>query len=172
MKGFEAASNHLACSVRECMTNPYASSQQTSLSTGSPQSLEGYALVEMARRMAALQAGPFDRDEFLHAVRTNWRIWTIIQANLIDPECDVPAPIRENLLSLSNFIDKRSAELLGKQDPAALTVLININRQIGAGLMGNPGEGVANAPAALQEQGPGSLPGGAEAPIGPTDTSA
>ena len=152
------------------MTNPYASSQQSALNTGTPQSVEGYALVEMARRMAALQAGPFDRDEFLHTVRTNWRIWTIIQANLVDPECDVPTPIRDNLVSLSNFIDKRSAELLSKQDPDALTVLININRQIGAGLMGNPGEGAPNAPAALQA--PASPAQDQPAPPGPTDTSA
>lgn len=125
------------------MSNPYAASQQTALNTGAPQNVEAYALIELARRMAAAQADPVDRDAVLHVVRTNWKLWTIIQASLVDPDCAVPTAIRENLLSLSNFVDRRSAELLSNPDAAALTTLININRQIGAGLLGNPGDGVA-----------------------------
>jgi len=124
------------------MSNPYAASQQTALNTGAPQNVEAYALIELARRMAVAQTEPSDREAVLHVVRTNWKLWTIIQASLVDPDCTVPTAIRENLLSLSNFVDRRSAELLSKPDAAALTTLININRQIGAGLLGNPGEGV------------------------------
>lgn len=126
------------------MSNPYAASQQTALNTGAPQNVEAYALIELARRMAAAQAEPVDRDAVLHVVRTNWKLWTIIQASLVDPDCAVPTAIRENLLSLSNFVDRRSAELLSNPDASALTTLININRQIGAGLLGNPGEGMAS----------------------------
>lgn len=79
--------------------------------------------------------------------RLNWRIWTIFQSELVDPECPVPKEIRENLLSLSNFIDKRSIDIISNPSPEKLGVLININRQIGAGLMGNPGTGSPeNAP--------------------------
>lgn len=122
------------------MTNPYAAGQKTALNAGAPQNVEAYALIEVARRMAAAQSEPFDRDALLHVVRTNWKLWTIIQASLVDPECTVPLAVRENLLSLSNFVDKRSAELIGAPSQEGLTALININRQIGAGLLGNPGE--------------------------------
>lgn len=100
-------------------------------------------MIEMARRLddaTKMEAGP-ERDATLRdIVRRNWRMWTILQAALVDPESTVPAEIRQNLLSLSNFIDKRSVECLGNTDPAKVAVLITINRQIGAGLMGNPSD--------------------------------
>lgn len=105
-------------------------------------------MIEMARRLdeaAKMDAGK-ERDETLRdLVRRNWRMWTILQASLVDPESTVPAEIRQNLLNLSNFIDKRSVECLSDINPDKVTVLININRQIGAGLMGNPSDDPAEA---------------------------
>ena len=122
------------------MANPYASQQRAALENAPPQAAEGYALAEMARRLDAVSKKPDDLVAIRDMVRLNWRIWTIFQAELVDPECKTPQAIRENLLSLSNFIDKRSAELISKPDAAKLSVLININRQIGAGLLGNPSD--------------------------------
>ncbi len=105
-------------------------------------------MIEMARRLdeaIKMDAGP-DREAALRdLVRRNWRMWTILQAALLDPECTVPMEIRQNLLSLSNFIDKRSVECLSDLQPEKLSVLININRQIGAGLMGNPSDDPAES---------------------------
>ena len=122
------------------MANPYASQQRAALENAPPQAAEGYALAEMARRLDAVSKKPDDLAAIREMVRLNWRIWTIFQAELVDPECQTPQAIRENLLSLSNFIDKRSAELISKPDASKLAVLININRQIGAGLLGNPSD--------------------------------
>jgi hypothetical protein len=47
----------------------------------------------------------------------------------------MPAEIRGNLLGLANFIDRRTAELLAKPDPGRVDALININVQIGEGLL-------------------------------------
>lgn len=122
------------------MSNPYASQQRAALENAPPQATEGYALIELARRLDTAAQTPENLAAIRDVVRLNWRIWTIFQAELVDPECQTPREIRENLLSLSNFIDKRSAELIAKPDAAKLTVLININRQIGAGLMGSPSD--------------------------------
>jgi flagellar protein FlaF len=122
------------------MSNPYASQQRAALENAPPQATEGYALIELARRLDAAAQNPEDLAAIRDLVRLNWRVWTIFQAELVDPECQTPQPIRENLLSLSNFIDKRSAELIAAPDAAKLPVLININRQIGAGLMGSPSD--------------------------------
>lgn len=122
------------------MNNPYAQQQRTALEHSSPQAAEGYALIEMARRLEDARQKPDDTENILTQTRLNWRIWTIIQSELVDPDCQVPQEIRENLINLSNFIDKRSTEVLSDPDPDKLQVLININRQIGAGLMGNPGD--------------------------------
>lgn len=121
-------------------------------------------MIEAARRMDTARVDPEDTDTVLTSVRLNWRIWTIIQAALVDPECPLPKQIRENLINLSNFIDKRSAQMIANPKAVEkMDVLININRQIGAGLLGNAGEnaGVAQ-PAEAQP---------AEAPEQPVTTS-
>jgi flagellar biosynthesis activator protein FlaF len=79
-----------------------------------------------------------DREEMLSAVRTNWRLWTIIQAELLDPQCTAPMDIRINVLSLAQFVDKHSVEILGKPSPKQLDVLISINRELAGGLFTTP----------------------------------
>lgn len=124
------------------MSNPYASQQRSQLENAAPQAAEGWALVETARRLESAKRNPDDSNAILAAVRVNWRIWTIIQSSLVDPECPLPQEVRENLLNLSRFIDRRSAELIASpKDVHKLDVLINIDRQIGAGLLGNPADG-------------------------------
>ncbi len=126
------------------MTNPYASQHRNALENAPAQAAEGWALVEMARRLDDARQKPDDIDNMLLQTRLNWRIWTIFQSELVDPDCQVPKEIRENLLSLSNFIDKRSADVIANPSVTKLAVLININRQIGAGLMGNAGDDQPN----------------------------
>jgi flagellar protein FlaF len=125
---------------RGTMSNPYASQQRAALENAPPQAAEGYALIELARRLDDAAKIPENLAAIREVVRLNWRVWTIFQAELVDPECQTPRPIRENLLNLSNFIDKRSAELIANPEAAKLPVLININRQIGAGLLGSPSD--------------------------------
>lgn len=122
------------------MSNPYASQQKSALESAPPQATEGYALIELARRLDDAAKTPEDVQKIREIVRLNWRVWTIFQAELVHPDCQTPNPIRENLINLSNFIDKRSAELIGTPEAAKLSVLVNINRQIGAGLLGNPSD--------------------------------
>lgn len=84
-----------------------------------------------------------DRDQLLAAARLNWRLWTILQSELLDPECPVPQPLRENLLSLAKFIDKRTVEFLAEPHGSKLDILISINREIAGGLYTTPGEAEA-----------------------------
>lgn len=122
------------------MSNPYASQQRAALENAPPQAAEGYALIELARRLDEAARHPDDLAGIQNVVRLNWRVWTIFQSELVDPDCQTPREIRENLLSLTNFIDRRSAELIGSPDADKLKVLVNINRQIGAGLLGSPSD--------------------------------
>ena len=108
-------------------------SYQTTPQAGNPARTEAWALLESARELSHTKNGPADR--FLAALRQNWRLWTIFQASLLDPACTMPSQIRGNLLGLANFIDKRTAELLAKPHAAGVEPLININVQIGEGLL-------------------------------------
>lgn len=118
------------------MKTGYAKQQTMALETASPEQTLAWGLTTTARKMAAVMAPGTPRETVLDAVRLNWRLWTIIQAEQADPDCQTPRSIREGLLNLSNFVDKRSVDLLAVPTPEKLEVLININRNIAAGLLG------------------------------------
>jgi flagellar protein FlaF len=50
----------------------------------------------------------------------------------------LPLELRVNLLRLSQFIDKRSFEVMGRPDPSRLKALIDLNRQVAEGLRVTP----------------------------------
>jgi flagellar biosynthesis activator protein FlaF len=102
----------------------------------------------------------------LKAVRLNWQLWTIIQSELLAPDCPVPMDIRQNVLSLANFIDKHTVGFIGKPVPSKLDVLISINRELAGGLYLVPEAGLGEPDTAVQQPSEGaSLPPS-------TDTSA
>lgn len=105
--------------------------------TLSGRELEASILSRSAMRLAAVRDDweAADRDERLdEALRYNQRLWTLFQAELTDPNNPLPIELKRNLLSLSAFIDKRTFEVLSDPDPRKLDILIEINRNIAAGL--------------------------------------
>lgn len=122
---------------------------------GNPARTEAWALLESARLMEGAKGTP---PALLDALRQNWRLWTIFQADLVGPDCALPKEVRANLIGLSNFIDRHTAKLLAKPDAAGIDVLVNINRQIGEGLL--EGQRAAAAKAAA-ERTPGQTGAGA-----------
>ena len=79
------------------------------------------------------------RSAKLHdCLKHNQRIWTIFQAELEKTENPLPIELKRDLLRLSVFIDKRTIETLAFPTPEKLTILININRNIAAGLRTRP----------------------------------
>ena len=140
--------------------NAAVSYNQSNKRGGSPRETEGRALLEAARRLTAVQEKPDDRDAFLENVRLNWRLWTIFQAELTEPESHVPLEIRQNMLNLCNFVDKRTVEILADPKPEMLTVLININRNIAAGLLADPAAAKADESGPATDQNPVTPQGG------------
>jgi flagellar biosynthesis activator protein FlaF len=118
------------------MKTGYAKQQTMAMEHASPEQTLAWGLTTTARKMQAVTVPDTPREQVLDAVRLNWRLWTIIQAEQADPDCQTPRSIREGLLNLSNFVDKRSVDLLASPTPEKLEVLININRNIAAGLLG------------------------------------
>jgi len=132
----------------------YQSSQKLG---SSARQTEAQALLETARMMDASINGE-DSDAYRAALRLNWRLWTIIQADVSSVENPLPDEIRQNILSLSVFIDKHTVNALAEPSGRKLRVLIEINRNIAAGLMMNVGEDAALADA--QPQPVAASPGG------------
>ena len=121
----------------------YSKQQATALGIQDPRQTEAYALVEIARRMdTARQNTESSRDDLVEAYQLNWRLWTIFQSELSNPENQLPNEIKINMLQLANFVDSHTLQQMKDPTLKGLDVLININRQVGAGLLGDQGIGL------------------------------
>ncbi|MEG3618348.1 flagellar biosynthesis regulator FlaF [Magnetovibrio sp. PR-2] len=119
-------------------------------SPGSPSHTEAWALTEAARRIAvglekmvtvdALEL-PAAKRELRDAIRLNWRLWTIFQAELTLDTNPVPFDMRQNMLTLCQFVDNHTIQCMSDLDPEKIKTLIDINRNIAQGLL----EGLSNA---------------------------
>lgn len=76
-----------------------------------------------------------DREQkLLEAIKFNQKVWSFFQAELSDPENPLPKNLREDILNLSIFIDKRLFEVLAYPDPDKIAIVIDIDFNIAAGL--------------------------------------
>lgn len=81
---------------------------------------------------------PNRSEKLLEAVKFNQKVWSFFQAELAEPSNPLPKKLREDILNLSLFIDKRLFEVLAFPDPEKLTIVIDINFNIAAGLRTKP----------------------------------
>ncbi len=121
----------------------YQSSQK--LGAGARQT-EARALLEAARRLSEVSIENDDQTDYRAALRLNWRLWTIIQADIASGENALPSEIKANVMSLSIFIDKHTVGALAEPDSGKLGVLIEINRNIASGLMETPDQEIVQIP--------------------------
>lgn len=99
--------------------------------------LEASLLIRAASRLAVAKQAWNEpgRDAVLdEALQYNQKLWTVFQAELMEESNPLPAEIKRNLLSLSMFIDKRTFDVMSYPAPEKLDILIDINRNIAAGL--------------------------------------
>lgn len=106
--------------------------------------LEAAALFKAARKLEAVRRAwdsPDRKEKLTEALRYNQRLWTFFQSELSVPDHEMLTELRVNLLRLSGFVDRRTFEIMAarKPDPDQLQVLIDINRNIAAGLSEKPG---------------------------------
>ena len=125
--------------------NPY---QQTQRLGSNPSETETRALLEAARRLSAVQKRDANLEEYRAALRLNWRLWTLFQTDIAEPENLLPVEIKRNILSLAAYVDRQTVTALARVAPDHLQVLIDINRQIAAGLA----EGAKHAAAGSASQ--------------------
>jgi flagellar protein FlaF len=108
-----------------------------SKTTASGRELEARALFKAARLLeeCRLAWDAADRPQRLDdALRYNLKLWTFFQGELASPQCELPREMRVNLLRISQFVDRRSFTMLATPTPEGLKALIDIDRNIAAGL--------------------------------------
>ena len=82
-------------------------------------------------------AAPDRPEKLAEALRTNQVVWSILQSELVKPDNPLPADIRNNILTLSLFIDNRIIDVMANPQPERLKIIIDINLNLAAGLRGS-----------------------------------
>lgn len=103
----------------------------------SSRELEANALFKAARQLEACQLAwqsENGQPRLAEALRYNQRLWTFFQAELERPDHHLDVTLRQNLLGISGFVDRRTFELLARPEPDKVQALIDINRNVAAGL--------------------------------------
>lgn len=83
-------------------------------------------------------SAPDRNEKLLEAIKFNQKVWSLFQAELSDPENPLPPNLKQDILNLSLFIDKRLFEVLAFPEAEKLTIVFDINFNIAAGLRMNP----------------------------------
>lgn len=116
----------------------YATNEKMALSG---RALEASVLLRMAQAIQRCRDEweADDRDARLTAaLKANQKLWTLFQVELADPASPLPVELRRNLLQISAFVDRRTFEMFAEPSPDKLSSLIEINRNIAAGLSAAP----------------------------------
>jgi flagellar protein FlaF len=113
--------------------------------SGDPREVEAWALTEAARRIVAATRDPDNQSALRDALLLNQRLWTIFQVSMAEPDCPLPDDLRRNIFALSVIVDRQTTLRLVDLDAAKLDLLLDINRQVAAGLRERP-QSAAPAP--------------------------
>jgi len=118
--------------------NQYKAYDTIRQETRSGRTLEASVLTRAAQKLKDCQDRWHSEDresQFQEAIRFNQMIWSIFQGELAREDNPLPIEIKQQILSLSTFVDKTIFETMAYPAPEKLTVLININQNLAAGLM-------------------------------------
>jgi flagellar protein FlaF len=116
--------------------NAYA---KVAKATQSPRDLEATVLINAATRLQLIRDDwTTRRAELDEALTFNRKLWTILVTSVTDADNPLPQPIKNNIANLAIFVFERTITVMSEPGPEKLGVLVTINREIAAGLRGQP----------------------------------
>ncbi|MGL4635561.1 MAG: flagellar biosynthesis regulator FlaF [Beijerinckiaceae bacterium] len=122
------------------MNNPTQAYARTAQQTLQGRDLEAHVLIKSAARLQGIQDNWEKRQgELEEALLANRKIWTIFVSSMSADDCQLPSALRANMINLGMFVFQRTIQMAIDAKPQQLTVLIDINRNIAAGLRGDGG---------------------------------
>jgi flagellar biosynthesis activator protein FlaF len=108
---------------------------QTAQKTAGPRELEAQLLMRAAQKLQAVMSGLVtDSEEMREAIRYNRKLWTILSTSATAAENPLPPQIKQNIGNIAMFVLPQCVELEMIPNPQRLGSLININRELAAGL--------------------------------------
>ena len=111
---------------------------QTAMTGLSPREAEAAALMKSANQLQEAQKKwDEDQGEVANALYFNRQLWILLTSAVADPENPLPLEVRNNVGNLGAFVFKQTMDIEADPAPEKLDELININRQLAAGLQDN-----------------------------------
>ena len=105
--------------------------------TASPRELEADLLLTAAARLQAIRdSWERNQSQLDAALQYNRKLWSIFMTSATSPDNALPAGVRQNVANLGIFVFNQTLAVLANPKPENLGALININRQLAAGLRG------------------------------------
>jgi flagellar biosynthesis activator protein FlaF len=113
--------------------------QQVGQQTVNPRILEANLLSKSAGQLQRIR-DDWDngRPELYAALLFNRKLWTVFLSSVTGEDSALPKSLREAIANLGIFVMKQTIAIQDKPEAAKLTVLININRELAAGLRAVP----------------------------------
>ena len=107
--------------------------------TSSPRELEATLLLQAAARLQSVHdSWDQNRTQLDDALLYNRKLWSIFLSDVTGPDHPLPKEVRQNVANLGLFVMKQTLSATADPKPEQLDPLININRQVAAGLRGQP----------------------------------
>ena len=108
--------------------------------TSSPRELEASLLLQAASRLQAVQES-WDSDirvraKLDDALLYNRKLWSVFVSDMADVNHPMPRELRQNFVNIGIFVMNHTVAVMSNPQPERLGSLININREIAAGLLG------------------------------------
>ena len=104
--------------------------------TSSPREMEASLLLKAAARLQALNDSWGNREQIDEALLYNRKLWAIFLTSVTREDNPLPELVRQNVANLGVFVMNQTLSLMADPRREKLAPLININRELAAGLMG------------------------------------
>ena len=112
--------------------------QQTAKTVESPREREAILLIKAAASLQNIRdTWPADFEQMSKALTFNRKLWTIFMSSATSQESALPAQTRQNIVNLGMYVLNETREIMLQPVAQKLDGIININRQIAAGLRAN-----------------------------------
>ena len=109
--------------------------QKVGKQTVSPRVLEANLLSRAAAQMQIVRDNwDTRRHELREALLFNRKLWNIFLTSVTGEQSQLPDKLRENIANLGLFVMKQTVSMTDNPVPQKLDTLININRELAAGL--------------------------------------
>jgi flagellar protein FlaF len=117
------------------MQHAHDAYSSTATVTMPPRQLEASVLLKAASQLQDIHdSWSGDIEALENVLNYNRRLWTVFLGSVAEADHPLPKEIRNNIASLGVFVFGHSMSLIEDPAPEKLLPLININKEIAAGL--------------------------------------